>query len=52
VVGAHDFREKFGWYLERAAAGDEFLITRRGKPYARLLPAAGHDDEVGAPRAT
>ncbi len=38
TVGAHDFRERFGWYLERAAAGDELLITRRGKPYARLLP--------------
>jgi antitoxin (DNA-binding transcriptional repressor) of toxin-antitoxin stability system len=24
--------------MERAAAGDSFLITRRGKPYARLSP--------------
>ncbi len=39
VVGAHQFREKFGWYMERAAAGEEFLITRRGKPYVRLTPA-------------
>jgi antitoxin (DNA-binding transcriptional repressor) of toxin-antitoxin stability system len=22
--------------MERAAAGEEFLVTRRGKPYARL----------------
>ena len=28
----------FGWYMERAAAGESFLITRRGKPYARLSP--------------
>ncbi len=21
VAGAHEFRERFGWYLERAAAG-------------------------------
>jgi antitoxin (DNA-binding transcriptional repressor) of toxin-antitoxin stability system len=27
-----------GWYMERAAAGETFLITRRGKPYARLSP--------------
>jgi antitoxin (DNA-binding transcriptional repressor) of toxin-antitoxin stability system len=25
--------------MERAAAGEEFLITRRGKPYVQLLPA-------------
>ena len=24
--------------MERAAAGETFLITRRGKPYARLSP--------------
>lgn len=38
-VGAHFFRNHFGYYLERAAAGTEILIRRRGKPYARLLPA-------------
>ena len=38
VVGAHEFRNRFGWYMERAAAGESFLITRRGKPYARLSP--------------
>jgi len=25
--------------MERAAAGEEFFVTRRGKPYVRLLPA-------------
>jgi prevent-host-death family protein len=39
-LGAHEFRNHFGYYLERAAAGDEVHVTRRGKPYARLLPAA------------
>jgi prevent-host-death family protein len=39
VVGAHDFRNRFGWYMERSAAGEEFLVTRRGKPYVRLVPA-------------
>lgn len=37
-IGSHDFREHFGWYLERSAHGDQFLITRRGKPHARLMP--------------
>lgn len=39
TVGAHDFRNRFGWYMERAAAGEEFFVTRRGKPYVRLIPA-------------
>jgi prevent-host-death family protein len=38
-VGAHLFRNHFGYYMERAAAGNEILIRRHGKPYARLGPA-------------
>lgn len=38
-VGAHKFRNHFGYYMERAAGGTEILIRRRGKPYARLCPA-------------
>jgi PD-(D/E)XK endonuclease len=37
-LGAHEYRQKMGWYMERAAAGETFLITRRGKPYARISP--------------
>ncbi|MEA2309095.1 MAG: Antitoxin Phd YefM, type toxin-antitoxin system, partial [Thermoleophilaceae bacterium] len=36
VVGAHEFRNRFGWYMERAAAGEEIVVTRRGKPQLRL----------------
>ena len=39
VVGAHEFRNRFGWYMERAAGGEEVWITFRGRPRARLLPA-------------
>jgi prevent-host-death family protein len=39
-VGAHQFRNHFGWYMERAKAGEEFLVTRRGKPYVRLVAAS------------
>jgi prevent-host-death family protein len=39
TVGAHLFRNHFGYWMERAAAGDEILITRRGHRYARLGPA-------------
>ena len=37
-MGSHEFRNHFGYYLERAAAGDEILIRRHGSPYARLVP--------------
>jgi prevent-host-death family protein len=37
-VGCHQFRNHFGYYLERAAAGVEVRISRRGRPYARLVP--------------
>jgi hypothetical protein len=37
-VGAHEFRNHFGYFMERAAAGAVILIRRRGKPYARLGP--------------
>ena len=40
VVGAHELRNRFGWYMERAAAGEPILITRRGKPHLRLSASA------------
>jgi prevent-host-death family protein len=39
TVGAHEFRNQFGYWMERAAGGDEILITRRSRRYARLSPA-------------
>ncbi len=39
TVGAHEFRNHFGWYMERTVAGEEFVVTRRGKPCVRLVPA-------------
>ncbi|MGN6256800.1 MAG: type II toxin-antitoxin system Phd/YefM family antitoxin [Solirubrobacterales bacterium] len=37
-VGAHQFRNHFGYYMEQAAHGAEVLVSRRGQPQARLLP--------------
>lgn len=37
-VGAHEFRNHFGYYMEQAAGGTEVLVSRRGRPYARLCP--------------
>jgi prevent-host-death family protein len=39
-LGAHEFRNHFGYYMERAAAGDEIHISRHGRPFARLMPPA------------
>jgi hypothetical protein len=39
MVGAHLFRNRFGYWMELAAAGTEVLITRHGKRFARLGPA-------------
>jgi prevent-host-death family protein len=47
-VGCHEFRNHFGYYLERAGAGDEIRISRRGRPYARLVPAERTQPELAA----
>jgi prevent-host-death family protein len=39
-VGCHEFRNHFGYYLERAADGHEVVVSRRGRPYARMIPVA------------
>lgn len=48
-VGAHQFRNHFGYYLERAAAGGEVLISRRGKPHARLCAPVVEPAEAAPP---
>src|ERR1700742_240875 len=39
-VGAHEFRNRFGYYMERAATGTEINVSRRGRPYVRMCAAA------------
>jgi prevent-host-death family protein len=38
-MGAHEFRNRFGYYMERAAAGHEIRVSRHGRPFVRLLSA-------------
>ncbi len=47
TVGAHEFRNHFGWYIQRARAGETFQVTRRGRPLARVGPPA---DQLEMPR--
>lgn len=37
-VGAFEAKNTFGSLLDRAEAGEEILITRHGRPVARLVP--------------
>jgi prevent-host-death family protein len=39
LVGSNPFRDRLGYWMDRVAAGDEIVITRRGKPRIRLSPA-------------
>ena len=47
-IGIYDARAKFSELIERAASGEEVVITRHGKPIAKLV-AAGVS-AVGASR--
>jgi hypothetical protein len=38
TVGAHEFRNKLGYWMQLVAAGSEIVITRRGRRFARLGP--------------
>ena len=38
-IGIYDARAKFSELIERAAGGEEVVITRRGKPIVKLFSA-------------
>jgi prevent-host-death family protein len=46
-IGAFEAKSKLGQLLDRVEAGEEVVITRRGKVVAKLVPpgAAGADPE-------
>ncbi len=39
VIGANPFRDRFGYWMERVAAGEQIVVTHRGRPRIRLSPA-------------
>ena len=41
TVRAHEFRNHFGYYMERAEAGEEITVTRRGRPTVTLVASRG-----------
>ncbi|MDF1585493.1 type II toxin-antitoxin system Phd/YefM family antitoxin [Marinimicrococcus flavescens] len=49
TISARDANQQFSRILDAAARGEEVVITRRGVPVARLVPAAA-DDKAAAER--
>lgn len=40
VVNVHEAKTHFSRLLEQAHAGQEIILAKSGKPYARLMPLA------------
>ena len=49
-VGAFEAKSRRGTLLDGVEAGEEVVITRHGRPVARLVPAVGNFDRVAARR--
>jgi prevent-host-death family protein len=43
IVGSYEAKTHLPQLLERVSKGEEFTITRNGKPVARLVPTAQSD---------
>jgi prevent-host-death family protein len=44
-VGAFEAKNTLGTLLDRVERGEEIIITRHGKPVARLVPNTGPPDQ-------
>jgi prevent-host-death family protein len=44
-VGAFEAKNTLGSLLDRVESGEEIVITRHGKPVARLVPNVGRTDK-------
>lgn len=45
-IGAFEAKNKLGMLLDRVEQGEEIIITRHGKPVARLVPNTTRIDRV------
>ena len=50
-VGAFEAKNRLGSLLDRVEQGEEIVITRRGKPVAKLVPTGPEFDRTKARRA-
>jgi prevent-host-death family protein len=51
TIGAFQAKNTLGSLLDRVEQGEEIVITRHGRPVARLVPNAGKKDVAGAKAA-
>lgn len=38
TVNVHEAKTQFSHFLDRAHAGEEIIVAKAGKPYAKLVP--------------
>ena len=51
-IGAFEAKNTLGNLLDRVQRGEEIIITRHGKPIARLVPNSGRIDSTQAHAAS
>lgn len=47
IVNIHEAKTHLSRLLERVKAGEEIIIAKSGKPYARLMPLERQERELG-----
>ena len=52
VFGVREAKANLSALLDRVRAGEEILVTKRGKPYARLLPLNDRSSDISDSHAT
>ena len=50
-IGIYEAKSKLSELVEKAEAGQEVVITRRGRPVVKLVRAKGRKDEVDSGRS-
>jgi prevent-host-death family protein len=50
-IGTFEVKNRLGALLDRVEQGEEIVITRRGKPVAKLIPTGPGFDKAKARRA-
>ncbi len=45
IIGAYEAKTKFSELIARAEKGERFVVTKNGRPVARIMPAEEFDRE-------
>ena len=47
IINIHEAKTHLSKLLERVKNGEEIILAKAGKPYARLMPLAREERELG-----